>query len=57
MKNQSKKPNTWNEIGKVVDKFERCDHYFEFIDDDCRCRKCNMGLIGVYSLKDGKPKI
>lgn len=46
----------WQEIpmNPVVDK--KCEHCFEFIEGECRCKKCNMGLIGVISVVDGRPQ-
>jgi hypothetical protein len=32
-----------------------CDHYFEFISGECKCRKCHMGLLGVVNIVKGKP--
>jgi len=54
-----KKPETnikWETI--VIPKGDetKCNHYFEFIDGECRCRNCHMGLLGVINVVDGKPQ-
>lgn len=33
----------------------KCNHYFEFVGQECLCKNCGMGLIGVLTLRDGKP--
>jgi len=47
----------WTEHKINTQMPDPCDHYFEFTADGCRCKKCQMGLIGVYEIKDGKPLI
>jgi hypothetical protein len=45
----------WKEVplNPMVDK--ACDHYFEFVEGECRCKKCRMGLLGVVDIVDGHP--
>ena len=45
----------WDEIVIPEQKVMKCDHYFEFVNGECRCTKCPMGLLGVVELKNGRP--
>lgn len=45
----------WVELPTSYQEKPPCKHYFEFIEGECRCKNCKMGLIGVVRLKDGRP--
>lgn len=34
---------------------QKCKHYFKFINGECKCINCGMGLMGVIEVKDGRP--
>lgn len=48
---------TWDKTIVIPEmKDLKCQHYFEFVNGECRCRSCHMGLIGVVNIVDGKPQ-
>lgn len=56
MSSQSKKPDfEWKETVIPERPPQKCDHYFEFVEGtSVECKKCHLGLIGVYELDNGK---
>lgn len=62
MKPPSKKPEDkgtfqgkWKETVIPIPEPQKCTHYFEWQEGECRCRGCHMGLMGVVDIKDGRP--
>ena len=58
-KKQTSKPHNihWKETLIPEQKITKCEHNFEFIGTECKCQKCNTGLIGVYKVENGKPVV
>ena len=50
-----KMPKLVNKIVIPDTPTKKCNHVFVFAGDGCVCKKCNMGLMGVLELKNGKP--
>lgn len=58
MKNPSKTPEpqiSWRDLVAQSQEPLKCNHYFEFIEGECRCRGCRMGLTGVVDVVNGRP--
>lgn len=37
-----------------VKPFQKCDHFFEANGKEIICKKCHMGLLGPFEIRDGK---
>ena len=45
----------WEEKLVPISDPKPCSHTFRFVDGECRCVKCQMGLMGVIDIVDGRP--
>lgn len=48
-------PVEWETVHTAAPQSVGCSHYFEFVEGECRCRNCKMGLLGVVDIKNGRP--